>query len=372
MGFTRLNGVYSTVATQSNTASTSVVLGTGQGAAFASATTTNPVRCAVIDTSTSPETLKFFLDVTGVSTDTLTVANRGVTDGNVSSADANILVGYTIAAVLSVGALDGSYAQRANNGSDFADAGSTRQNLAVPTLAACRVVATGNITLSGTQTIDGVAVAAGDRVLAAGQTTSSQNGPWVVASGAWTRPTDYPAAGTLQGRVVQVMAGTVNAGSMWVLLTSATVTVDTTSTSWQTVNKVSGSVLASVTSKATQATVTSLSAVDLNPTIATPTFVADGSDVTIHWGCPAASNGTAGDGVALFLTRNDGTVIDYMEGWSATASARVPLGGAVSIDTPTAGVVTSYKLQAAVTTGGTMTFRNTSSLGQFKIIVRHA
>lgn len=110
MGFTRVNGVYGTVATQSNSGTTSVVLGTGQGAAFASATTANPIRCAVIDTATNPETLKFLLDVTGRSTDTLTVSNRGVTDGNVSFADANILVGYTIAAVTTVGVLDGSYA----------------------------------------------------------------------------------------------------------------------------------------------------------------------------------------------------------------------------------------------------------------------
>lgn len=105
MGFTVLNGVSGTVATQSNTGSTSVVLGTGQGAAFSSATTTNPVRCAVIDTSTQPETLKFLLDVTGVSTDTLTVANRGVTDGNITAADANILVGYTVAAVVTAAAV---------------------------------------------------------------------------------------------------------------------------------------------------------------------------------------------------------------------------------------------------------------------------
>lgn len=47
----------------------------------------------------------------------------------------------------------------------------------------------GNITLSGTQTIDGVAVVAADIVLVTSQTDATQNGPYVVASGAWTRHT---------------------------------------------------------------------------------------------------------------------------------------------------------------------------------------
>ena len=40
----------------------------------------------------------------------------------------------------------------------------------------CLTVSTANITLSGAQTINGVGVAAGQRVLVAGQTVSSQNG----------------------------------------------------------------------------------------------------------------------------------------------------------------------------------------------------
>ena len=56
--------------------------------------------------------------------------------------------------------------------------------------ASVRAIATSNITLSGAQTIDGVSVIAGDRVLVAGQTTASQNGIYVAASGAWTRAAD--------------------------------------------------------------------------------------------------------------------------------------------------------------------------------------
>ena len=63
------------------------------------------------------------------------------------------------------------------------------------TLAPVRASSAGSqITLSGTQTIDGIAVVAGDRVLVEGNTTKSENGIWVVATGAWTRATDANTA----------------------------------------------------------------------------------------------------------------------------------------------------------------------------------
>jgi hypothetical protein len=50
-----------------------------------------------------------------------------------------------------------------------------------------RAVATSNITLSGTQTVDTVSLVASDPVLVIGQTDGTQNGAYRVASGAWTR-----------------------------------------------------------------------------------------------------------------------------------------------------------------------------------------
>jgi hypothetical protein len=61
----------------------------------------------------------------------------------------------------------------------------------------------GNLVLSGLQTIDGIALSAGDKVLAASQTTGSQNGIYAVAAGAWVKDADLPV-GTIfrqaQGR----------------------------------------------------------------------------------------------------------------------------------------------------------------------------
>jgi hypothetical protein len=91
----------------------------------------------------------------------------------------------------------------------------------VPT---ARGAATANLTLSGTQTVDGVALGVGDRELVAGQSTASQNGLYVVASGAWTRTTDALASGT----VVSVQQGTANASTAWQLVTQGAITVGTT------------------------------------------------------------------------------------------------------------------------------------------------
>jgi hypothetical protein len=82
-------------------------------------------------------------------------------------------------------------------------------------LAPCRVVATSSISLSTLQTIDGVTLVADDRVLVAGNDSDrTQNGVWVAASGAWTRPVDFGSGAifTTGGLVVSILAGTVNAG----------------------------------------------------------------------------------------------------------------------------------------------------------------
>jgi hypothetical protein len=57
------------------------------------------------------------------------------------------------------------------------------------------VVTTSSTALTGLYTLQGVTLAAGDRVLATGQASPIDNGIWVVASGAWTRAGDM-AAGT--------------------------------------------------------------------------------------------------------------------------------------------------------------------------------
>jgi hypothetical protein len=56
----------------------------------------------------------------------------------------------------------------------------------------CATVSTNNITLSGSpQTIAGIDVYTGERVLVAGQTDSIENGIYIVTSSAWQRAPDF-------------------------------------------------------------------------------------------------------------------------------------------------------------------------------------
>lgn len=91
---------------------------------------------------------------------------------------------------------------------------------------------TANITLSGTQTIDGVAVAAGDRVLVKDQTTASQNGIYIASATAWSRAADADASSEIAGGMVAVDQGTVNGGKSYDTDFKTTDTLGTTSMTW--------------------------------------------------------------------------------------------------------------------------------------------
>jgi hypothetical protein len=84
-----------------------------------------------------------------------------------------------------------------------------------------KTLAVANVTLSGTQTINGVSLVAGDRILLTEQTAGNENGIWVVAAGSWTRAADFDipnfVGDKLQfiGSVVYVDAGTY-LGTRWV------------------------------------------------------------------------------------------------------------------------------------------------------------
>jgi len=91
------------------------------------------------------------------------------------------------------------------------------------------VATTGNITLSGTQTIDGIAVTAGQRVLVKDQTTASQNGIYIVSASAWSRSTDADTAEELNSGVFFfVEKGTVNADNGFVMTQDTAITFGST------------------------------------------------------------------------------------------------------------------------------------------------
>jgi hypothetical protein len=92
-----------------------------------------------------------------------------------------------------------------------------------------KAASTATLTLSATQTVDGVALSAGDVCLVKNQSTPATNGLYVVAAGAWTRHTSMDAWTEVPGMLVSVQQGTVNADTVWLSTADAGGTLGTTS-----------------------------------------------------------------------------------------------------------------------------------------------
>lgn len=98
--------------------------------------------------------------------------------------------------------------------------------------APCRVATTANITLSGLQTIDGIAVAADDRVLVKNQTVGSANGIYVASTGVWQRASDFSGLRDATfGTMVFAASGTAGA-HVYYVSTAAGFIIGTTSLSF--------------------------------------------------------------------------------------------------------------------------------------------
>lgn len=98
--------------------------------------------------------------------------------------------------------------------------------------APVRAASTGNVTIATPgASIDGVALAAGDRVLLKNQTTDSENGiyVWNGAAAAMTRAPDFAASADIAtGMLVAVTEGELNGGSLWMLTTIGPISLGAT------------------------------------------------------------------------------------------------------------------------------------------------
>lgn len=117
---------------------------------------------------------------------------------------------------------------------------------------AVRAATTANIADLATgapNTLDGVTLAANDRILVKDQTTGSQNGIYVVttlgtgANGVWTRAEDFnTSAEAVPGSIVSVQEGTAGADKLFMLATNGPITLNTTSLTFSAYGASSGEI----------------------------------------------------------------------------------------------------------------------------------
>lgn len=93
---------------------------------------------------------------------------------------------------------------------------------AVAVKAPVRAASTGSLTLAGLQSVDGVALADGDRVLVKNQASPTENGIYSASTGSWTRAPDFDGAyDCVTGTTVFVVGGSANGGEYWYVSTPA-------------------------------------------------------------------------------------------------------------------------------------------------------
>lgn len=101
-----------------------------------------------------------------------------------------------------------------------------------------RVATTGNVPLTGLQTIDAIALGAGDRVLVKNQTAAKDNGLWIADPLAWKRTPDADSnADVTSALLVSVEQGGTQADTRWQLVTDGAIVLGTTPLTFQNVNQ---------------------------------------------------------------------------------------------------------------------------------------
>lgn len=209
-------------------------------------------------------------------------------------------------------------------------------NSSIAIKAPCRVATTANITLSGEQTIDGVAVVTNDRVLVKDQTDGTENGIYIADTSTWQRAPDFDGARDVAtGTLVKVTAGTVNGGFIGELTTTGTITPGTTSIAFA----MRLGTLGSVTAWA-QTFLAAVTAIAARLVLGFPAIAAAGDYIV----------GTAADTLGIVSARASVAAhATTMNLW--TARENILTGGAVTItdiaDAPYAGAVAWVKMNAA-------------------------
>ncbi|AUF99795.1 phage tail protein [Pseudomonas sp. 09C 129] len=186
-----------------------------------------------------------------------------------------------------------------------------------------RAATTANIALAGLQSVDGVALVAGDRVLVKNQTAAKDNGLYVAAAGAWTRTADADSnAEVTSAMLVSVEQGTTLADTRWQLVTDGAIVLGSTALVFQNI---------------TQGFATINSPALINPTANTPPqFDNSKALATAEFVVRGLGSYRGGNGISAsrMLTADDiGMRLELAAGVTVTMppTASVPNGAAVLI-----------------------------------------
>jgi hypothetical protein len=328
---------------------------TGNVSGSSGSTTGNAATATALQTARAINGVNF----DGTSAITVTAA-AGTLSGNTLAAGVTASSLTSLGTIASLTATAGTVANAPSGSTDIAN------KLYVDTVAqgldakaSCVAATTADITLSGAQTIDGVSIVAGNRVLVKNQSLSQNNGIYLCASGSWTRTTDANTWDALTSAFTFIEQGTTNADCGFVCTANAGGTLGTTALPW---SQFSGA--------GTFTAGTGLTLTGSVFSLTTPVAVANGgtgltslgSGVATFLGTPSSANLAAavtdetGSGALVFATSP--TLVTPALG---TPSALVGTNITGTASGLTAGnVTTNANLTGAITSVG-----NATSLGSF-------
>jgi len=209
---------------------------------------------------------------------------------------------------------------------------------------------TGNLTLSAEQTVDGIALVAGDRVLAKDQTTATEIGIYLVGSGTWAREPDWDGSGDIvEGTLVPVSRGTANSDTMWRVTNTGTITVGTTS-----ITMAEG-----LTKVAIAATSTVID--ESADTTCFPIFVASATgDLALLTGTNLTFNSNTGSFAATVLVSSGAATI----GGLATMSSNATVAGTLT-GSGTVACSSSFTVAKTATISSNIGISGTATLSSF-------
>jgi hypothetical protein len=319
--------------------------------------TTATVGSDTVTTNTATQTLTG-KTISGASNTLTNIGNSSLTNSSITLGTTNIALGgtsLTPAGLTSVTVTQDPVAALDLATKQYVDA--VAQGL--DPKASCVAATTVNITLSGTQTIDGVALIAGDRCLVKNQTTQANNGIYVVSASTWTRSLDMDVWAEVPGAFTFIEQGTTQADTGWVCTSNAGGTIGVTAITFVQFAGV-GSYTAGtgLTLTGTQFSITNtaVTAAAYGSATQVGTFTVNAQGQLTLAGnttvTPAVGSITGlGTGVATALAVNTGS-----------AGAFVVNGGALG--TPSSGTVTNLTGTASININGTVG-ATTASTGAF-------